>query len=79
MIDFMLNYSYENKAVITIMYQKGVEITQRQIKVLSINEVTVHAYCYKRRANRFFKKEYVLAAMIPELVFKYGTSNHLPI
>jgi len=63
MVDFLLNYSLENKTPITIMYQKGLEITQRNIRVIKITENLIQGYCYSRKANRNFKKENILAAM----------------
>ncbi|AKL95038.1 hypothetical protein CACET_c15890 [Clostridium aceticum] len=64
MVDFSLKYSLENKVPVTIMYQKGLEITQRRIKVLKIEDNKIIAYCFKRRANRIFKKDSILAATI---------------
>ncbi len=72
MIDYLLKYSMENKTEITIMYKKGLEISQRNIKVLKISKDTVYSYCYTRKATRNFKIENILAAMD-----KHINSNYL--
>jgi len=64
-IYYVLNYSLNNKMPINIIYQKGIEISQRQIQVKKIEGEIVHAYCYSRHALRKFKKDHILSAMIP--------------
>ncbi|MBM7613968.1 hypothetical protein [Alkaliphilus hydrothermalis] len=63
MVDFLLNYSLVNKTPITIMYQKGMEITQRNIRVIKITENLIQGYCYTRKTTRNFTKDNILAAM----------------
>lgn len=62
MVDHILNASLERNFIITIMYQKGEEITMRNIKVLEIEKDRIKAYCYLRKENRIFKKENILSA-----------------
>ncbi|MDP4088087.1 MAG: hypothetical protein Q8930_02300 [Bacillota bacterium] len=66
MFDYELRTSLNEHKVITIMYQKDSEITQRDIKVLKINDDDVEAYCYLRHQIRHFKKDNILAAMRPK-------------
>jgi len=68
MIDYILNYSLNSNQKIAIIYQKGLEISQRDIKVLAIYNDTIYAYCYTRKLNRRFRKDRILAAMIPGLL-----------
>jgi len=60
--DKYLKTSLEGHKVITIMYMKKTEITQRKIKVLKINDEDIEAYCYLRQGIRHFKKDNILAA-----------------
>lgn len=62
MIDHILKASLENNQVITIIYQKGSEITKRNIRVLKITDDAIEAYCYLRRQVRRFKKDNILSA-----------------
>ncbi|AOY76705.1 hypothetical protein [Clostridium formicaceticum] len=64
MVDFSLKYSIENKAPITIIYQKGMEIIQRKVIVKEIQGDMVKSYCCSKKATRNFKKDNILAAMI---------------
>lgn len=63
MFDYELKTSLKEHKIITIMYQKNNEITQRNIKVIKIDKDDVEAYCYLRHQIRHFKKENILAAM----------------
>jgi predicted DNA-binding transcriptional regulator YafY len=63
MFDNVLKTSLAAHKIITIMYQKGDEFTQRNIKIIKIKENDVEAYCYLRHEVRHFKKENILAAM----------------
>lgn len=63
MYDYVLRTSLVEHKVIDIMYLKGMEITQRKIKVLKINDNNIEAYCYLRKSIRHFKKDNILAAM----------------
>lgn len=62
MIEHVLRASLERNWPITIMYNKGEEITIRNIKVLQIEEDSIKAYCYLRGEKRKFKKENILSA-----------------
>jgi predicted DNA-binding transcriptional regulator YafY len=61
MFDYEIRTSLNEHKVITIMYQKGNEITQRNIKVLKLEKDTIEAYCYLRHQVRHFKKDNILA------------------
>jgi predicted DNA-binding transcriptional regulator YafY len=62
MFEHVLKASLEDHRIITIIYQKGSEITERKIRVLNITGDKVKAYCYLRRENRIFKKDNILSA-----------------
>lgn len=62
MVEHILQASLERNMIVTIMYQKGTEITMRNIKVFSISGNDVKAFCYLRKQNRTFKKENILSA-----------------
>lgn len=63
MFDYELRTSLDEHKILTIMYQKKDEITQRNIKVLKIDDTEIEAYCYLRHNIRHFKKDNILAAM----------------
>ncbi len=63
--DYILFASLENHCKITIMYQKGDEITQRDITVTGFKNGNIEAYCHLRKGMRIFKKENILAAAFP--------------
>lgn len=67
MIEHVLRASLERNCIITIMYEKGEEITLRNIKVLQIEADSIKAFCYLRKEQRRFKKENILSA-----AFYYG-------
>lgn len=62
MVDKILMDSLERNWVVTIMYQKGTEITKRNIEVKSITGNKVMAYCHLRHQTRVFAMENILAA-----------------
>jgi predicted DNA-binding transcriptional regulator YafY len=62
MFDYVLKTSLSDKRAVTIVYQKGNEITQRKVRVTSIKENEIIAYCYLRHEYRHFKKNNILAA-----------------
>ena len=64
MIDYVLKISAENHQVITIIYQKGNDITKRNIKVIKLIDEDIEAYCYLRHQVRHFKKDNILAASL---------------
>ena len=61
-MEHVLKSSLDAHKIITIMYQKNKEITQRKVKILKIKEDDIEAYCYLRKQIRHFKKENILAA-----------------
>lgn len=62
MYDYILKRALEDHKIISIMYQKGNELTQRNIKIIKIKDNDIEAYCYLRHQIRHFKKENILAA-----------------
>lgn len=62
MYDYVFKASLIGKKAVTIIYQKGNEITERKVRVTSIKENEITAYCYLRHQYRHFKKENILAA-----------------
>ena len=61
-MEHVLKSSLDAHKIITIMYQKNKEITQRKVKVLKMKDDDIEAYCYLRKQIRHFKKENILAA-----------------
>jgi predicted DNA-binding transcriptional regulator YafY len=61
-VDYILSASLEKHCTITIMYQKGDEITQREITVIKFKNGNIEAYCHLRHQIRNFKKGNILAA-----------------
>jgi predicted DNA-binding transcriptional regulator YafY len=64
MQDYVLNHSLFEHKIITIIYmnKKNNKISQRNIKVLKMQDDEIEAYCYLRHQVRHFKKENILAA-----------------
>ena len=62
MYEKILKDSLERNWIVTIVYQKGEEITQRNIEVKSIDDKKVRAYCYLRHQTRVFDLDNILAA-----------------
>ena len=62
MVEHVLKASLDRGWIITIVYLGSTEITERNIKVLEINEDKVKAYCYLRNQIRFFKIGNILSA-----------------
>ncbi len=53
----------ESKQKLTIMYMNGNnEITQREVKVLKMNDEYLLVYCYFRKAVRTMKWDHILSA-----------------
>ena len=61
-MEHVLKSSLDAHKIITIMYQKNKEITQRKVKVLKMKDDDIEAFCYLRKQIRHFKKENILAA-----------------
>ena len=64
MVSYILKMSKELGMPVTIVYQKGSELTQRRIKVLDQDETCVKAFCYLRNGKRTFRKENILSASL---------------
>lgn len=62
MKEHILKASLERGRVITIIYNGESGISERNIKVLEIQDNKIKAYCYLRRQIRFFKIENILSA-----------------
>lgn len=62
MVEQILRASRERGWIITIIYQKGEEISKRNIKVTEITKDKVKAFCFLRNENRIFKKDNILSA-----------------
>lgn len=58
-----LSYSLTNCRVIAMIYMKGIEITQRKVKVIKMDDDIVKAIDMDKQAIRTFKKENILSAM----------------
>jgi predicted DNA-binding transcriptional regulator YafY len=61
-IDYILNASLKKHCTVTIIYQRGNEITQRNITVIKLKNENIEAYCHLRNQIRVFKKDNILAA-----------------
>jgi predicted DNA-binding transcriptional regulator YafY len=64
MIEYYLKKSLNEKIIIRIMYDNKGIITEREIRVTSIKDEKIVAFCYLRNAKRTFKKDKILAADI---------------
>lgn len=62
MINKVLRDSLDRNWTIIIVYQKGQEITERNIEVKSIDGKKVMAYCHLRQQTRVFSIDNILAA-----------------
>jgi len=71
MVKYELNYSLENHKVITIIYLKGLEIIQRNIVVLKIENNKITALDIDKNGIKTFKKDKILSAMGSEIVLSY--------
>lgn len=71
MLNHELNYSLENHKLITIIYMKGLEIIQRNIVVLKIENDKITALDIDKNGIRTFKKDKILSAMGSEIVLNY--------
>ncbi len=63
MLERQLKYSFDRHKPITIIYLKGMEISQRNIQVLKIEKDFIRAIDLGKRAIRTFKKDNILSAM----------------
>jgi predicted DNA-binding transcriptional regulator YafY len=79
MFDHVLKASLEDHRVVSIIYLKGIDITERKIKVLDISEDKVKAYCYLRKETRIFKKDNILSAALCNNRTLYANTSKVPI
>ncbi len=68
MVNQSLKYSLVNHKVITIMYMKGLEITQRRIQVLKMDNEIIKTLDIDKGQLRTFKIENILSAMDTKLI-----------
>jgi len=68
MVNQSLKYSLVNHKVITIMYMKGLEITQRRVQVLKMNNEIIKTLDIDKGQLRTFKIENILSAMDTKLI-----------
>jgi predicted DNA-binding transcriptional regulator YafY len=62
---YELKKAFNEHKNLEIMYLgKNNEVSQRVIRILELNEHTVKAYCYQRKALRFFKIENMLSGRV---------------
>ncbi len=61
-IEHILRASLERNSIITIIYSGGTGISERNIKVLEIQDDRIKAYCYLRKQVRYFKTDRILSA-----------------
>ena len=64
----LLTRSLESQQPIEVIYMnsKG-EISQRTIRVLSVTDLHVKAYCYARKQIRTFNKENILSGQMKKV------------
>lgn len=63
MVDLILRRALASGRRVKIIYlNKNNQITLRWIKIFSIQEEKVKAYCYLRQAPRWFDRHQILAA-----------------
>lgn len=68
MINTSLKHSLSNHKVIIIVYMKGLEITQRKIQVLKMNDKIIRALDIEKGQLRTFKIENILSAIDAKLI-----------
>jgi predicted DNA-binding transcriptional regulator YafY len=54
-------FTYLGRNVEIIYLDRNGELSQRKIRLLSVKDGRIRAYCFKRRATRYFSVENVLA------------------
>lgn len=63
MVDLILKKAFAAGKRVQIIYMdQNQQITQRWIKICRLEEATVEAYCFLRRAPRLFDRSNILAA-----------------
>ena len=76
MVNQSLKYSLVHHKVITIMYMKGLEITQRRIQVLKMDDGVIKALDIDKGQLRTFKIESILSAIDTKLIDNEGTRGN---
>lgn len=61
MDEYMLRNSLQDHKIVTIVCQRGKDITQRDIRIMKLMDEDIEAYCYLRHQVRHFKLENILA------------------
>ncbi|MED0757432.1 hypothetical protein P4S93_17500 [Aneurinibacillus thermoaerophilus] len=54
-------FTYLGRTVEIIYLDRNGQLNQRKIRLLSVKDGKIRAYCFKRRATRYFSVENVLA------------------
>ena len=62
MIRYFLKKSLDEKKIIRIIYDNKGTITERDVRVLSLNDEKISAFCYLRNTKRTFIIANILAA-----------------
>lgn len=62
MVEHILRASLEGKRVVSIIYMSEKGISERNIRVVSIDGENIRAYCYLKNEMRSFKLSNVLSA-----------------
>lgn len=70
MIMYYINNSLEKNKIIRIIYDNKGIITERDIRVLSIKDDKIIAFCYLRKSKRTFIIENILAAEFKKEEYK---------
>ncbi|QUH20254.1 hypothetical protein [Alkaliphilus sp. B6464] len=68
MVNQSLKYSLSNHKVIEIMYMKDLEITQRRIQVLKMDNEIIKALDISKGQLRTFKIDNILSAIDTKLI-----------
>lgn len=71
MVNQSLKYSLNNHKVITIMYMKGLEITQRRIQVMKMDDTAIKTLDIDKGQLRTFKIDNILSAIDTKLIDSY--------
>lgn len=61
-IEHIIKTSQERSWIVKIIYSGSSGISERNIKVLEIQDNKIKAYCYLRKQVRYFKKDSILSA-----------------
>jgi len=67
----LVKYLYRGWLIELIYLSKAGEISQRKVKLLSVEGDLFNVYCFKQKANRSFRIDHVLA-LVPLLQQERG-------